>query len=284
VGLGGFSGVGFSGVSVTVSCSIARFALAAMAAIWSATLGFRRLGVVDAGPATSNLRDEPPAVVNLLVHTRGVNRGAFLATLLELAARDVTEVFELEPGRYALRLSRDGSPLPTAIERMAVATLRSRRILRSGISPRRAFPWYRFGPFVRAVVNNAVDRGLLVEQRFLFADWASVLALVLVVAALLLAGSGPGTAIAAGLGLSLFVQAPGLWASRRRHGILTATGTEAAVHWKGVGDYLRADREFTNAPPTSVAIWGPYLAYAVALDTTEFDLAIAPSIARRPVD
>ena len=240
-------------------------------------LGFRRLGVVDAGPATSNLRDEPPAVVNLLVHARGVKRSAFVATLLELAARDVTEVVEIEPGRYALRLSRDGAPLPTAIERMAVATLRSRRIRRSGISLRRAFPWYRFRPFVRAVVNEAVDRGLLVEQRFLYADWPSVLALVLVVAALLLAGSGPGTAIAAGLGLSLLVQAPGLWASRRRHGVLTANGAEAAAHWKGVADYLRADRAFTNAPPTSVAIWGPYLAYAVALDATDFDLSIAPS-------
>ena len=155
-------------------------------------LGFRRLGVVDAGPATSNLRDEPPAVVNLLVHARGVKRSAFVATLLELAARDVTEVVEIEPGRYALRLSRDGAPLPTAIERMAVATLRSRRIRRSGISLRRAFPWYRFRPFFRAVVNEAVDRGLLVEQRFLYADWPSVLALVLVVAATAARGIRPG--------------------------------------------------------------------------------------------
>ena len=275
---------GFSGISVTTTGSIVLFAIAASAAIWSAVLGFRRLGVVDAGPATSNLRDEPPAVVNLLVHARGVDRSAFVATLLELAARDVTEVVELDPGRYALRLSRDGAPLPTAIERMAVATLRSRRIHRSGISLRRAFPWYRFRPFVRAIVNEAVDRGLLVEQRFLYADWASVLALVLVVAALLLAGSGPGSAIAGGLGLSLLVQAPGLWASRRRHGVLTAQGAEAAAHWKGVGDYLRADREFTNAPPTSVAIWGPYLAYAVALDATDFDLTIAPSTAQQRVD
>ena len=240
MGLRGISGVGFSGVSVTTSCSIAFFALAAAAAIWSAVLGFRRLGVVDAGPATSNLRDEPPAVVNLLVHARGVKRSAFVATLLELAARDVTEVVEIEPGRYALRLSRDGAPLPTAIERMAVATLRSRRIRRSGISLRRAFPWYRFRPFVRAVVNEAVDRGLLVEQRFLYADWPSVLALVLVVAALLLADpareprSPRGSACRCGAGARSL-------ASRRRHGVLTANGAEAAAHWKGVADYLRAD-------------------------------------------
>ena len=99
-------------------------------------------------------------------------------------------------------------------------------------------------------------------------------------AALLLAGSGPGPAIAGGLALSLLVQAPGLWASRRRHGVLTAKGAEAAAHWKGVRGYLRADTEFTNAPPTSVAIWGPYLAYAAALEATDFDLSIAPPTAR----
>jgi uncharacterized membrane protein len=104
-----------------------------------------------------------------------------------------------------------------------------------------------------------------------------VLALLLAVAAFFVVGLGPGFAALAGVGVLVLVQLPGWLVSRGRHGELTDSGTVAAEHWLGVREYLRADGGFTDAPPTSVAIWGPYLAYAVALDATGFKLRIAAS-------
>src|SRR5690242_17046134 len=81
---------------------VALLVLAVAAAAFMVRSGLRRVGVVAAGFESSALRDESPALANLLIHSTGVTRAAIVATLIDLAGHGVTEVVEVPPGRYAL--------------------------------------------------------------------------------------------------------------------------------------------------------------------------------------
>src|SRR5262249_24686122 len=48
-------------------------------------------------PATSELRDEPPAVVNLITHQWNVTASAAAATLLDLANRGYVDIMQVSP-------------------------------------------------------------------------------------------------------------------------------------------------------------------------------------------
>jgi hypothetical protein len=61
----------------------------------------------DAGPETSELRDEPPAIVNLLVNRWKVTQSAISATLIDLAARRVLGIDLVAGDEYVVRI-RDG--------------------------------------------------------------------------------------------------------------------------------------------------------------------------------
>ena len=71
---------------------------AVAAVVWILlVLATRRLSrprAVRPVPATPRLRDEPPAVVNLLVNRGAVTDDAARATLVDLAARRVLELFQ----------------------------------------------------------------------------------------------------------------------------------------------------------------------------------------------
>jgi len=67
---------------------------------------------VRSGPPTIDLRDEPPAVVNLLVNQLVDAPQAASATLLDLAARRILEIHQVadEPSQTLVRLAM--APLP----------------------------------------------------------------------------------------------------------------------------------------------------------------------------
>jgi hypothetical protein len=61
---------------------------------------------VDPGPATMELGEEPPAVVDLLTNDWRVTADAVPATLLDLAARDHLDLEQYGPGRTVCRVRR----------------------------------------------------------------------------------------------------------------------------------------------------------------------------------
>src|SRR6478609_5543499 len=91
-------------------------ALPLAALILFAYLGYRRLAPrlrrVRGGPPTTELRDEPPAVVNLLVNQLADAPQAASATLLDLAARRILEIHQIadEPSHTLVRVA--GVALP----------------------------------------------------------------------------------------------------------------------------------------------------------------------------
>src|SRR5436190_21920199 len=60
------------------------------------------------GPVTSELRDEPPAVVNLVTHQWQVTASAAAATLLDLANRGYVEIVQVSPEHEVIELRRVG--------------------------------------------------------------------------------------------------------------------------------------------------------------------------------
>src|SRR4051794_21414378 len=58
------------------------------------------------GPMSTELRDDPPAVVNLLSHDWTVTASAAAATVLDLARRGVIEIIQISPERDVIQLRR----------------------------------------------------------------------------------------------------------------------------------------------------------------------------------
>jgi Predicted membrane protein (DUF2207) len=220
-----------------------------------------------AAPATSDLGTEPPAIVNLLVGNFRVRPEAVPATLLDLAARRVgVELEQTQPGQYACRLRPMTGAEPVApYEGMVLSLLRERAS--DGVVPAGALTtgqegeseqWFK--RFSRQVVQDAQSRGLsrdLWDKR--------TLGILYVAAAIpsvpfgLAFGFGPFVvALIGGLGV-----VGGLAASHRQRD--TAEGLAAAGRWLGVRRHLADDPMFPVMPPTAVAVWERYLAYAAAM-------------------
>ena len=117
------------------------------------------------GPRTLDLGDEPPAVVNFLIHGFRVTDDAVPATLIDLAARNVVDIEQRGPGVFYVRLRSTGETPLTAYERRVLEHLD--RIAVDGVVPADALTtgpqhesvrWRR--GFVSAVVSDAQSRGL----------------------------------------------------------------------------------------------------------------------------
>jgi hypothetical protein len=75
---------------------------------------------VDPAPATMDLGEEPPAVVDLLTNDWRVTPDAMPATLLELAARGFVDLDQLGPGRTVCRVRRAAADGLESYERMVL--------------------------------------------------------------------------------------------------------------------------------------------------------------------
>ena len=226
---------------------------------------------VDPGPATMELGEEPPAVVDLLTNDWRVTADAIPATLLDLAARDYVDLEQYGPGRTVCRVRRTSGEGLEAYERMVLDHVAG--LAMDGVVPAEALTtgpqdqssrWWR--AFQRAVVGDARGRGLARDR------WSGSAKAILRAAALVPAGLGVLYANAAG-GLDFGTIGAGLviWvvltSSIKLFGDQrdTPAGAEAAARWLGVRDYLGRNEVFPTLPPASVAIWDRYLGYGAAL-------------------
>jgi Predicted membrane protein (DUF2207) len=128
-----------------------------------AAVGTRARGV-DPGPATMDLGEEPPAVVDLLTNDWRVTPDAIPATLLDLAARDYVDLEQYGPGRTMCRLRRSAGEGLETYERMLLDHVAGLAV--DGVVPAEALTtgpqdqssrWGR--EFRRAVVDDARARG-----------------------------------------------------------------------------------------------------------------------------
>ena len=75
---------------------------------------------VAPGPATMDLGEEPPAVVDLLTNDWRVTPDAIPATLLDLAARDYVDLEQYGPGQTGCRVRRTSGEGLETYERMVL--------------------------------------------------------------------------------------------------------------------------------------------------------------------
>ena len=266
--------------NVTILLAAAGAALA-----WVALLMYvawrTRVPDVHAGPVGLDLVPEPPAVAGLLCHDFTVPAETAPAIVLDLAARRVLTLDEVQPGATICRLRSDrGEPL-TAYERRVLGALRERAI--DGVVPTAALTtgpeeqsrrWHR--GLAQEVVADAQQRGLTVQRwprrttGMLGTALTPVIALV--VLAFLVGGDDRGTtlttAYAAGaLALAVLILGYHLVArlARSLAQLPTAKGYESAARCRGLQQGLRENPTIDDLPPAAVRLWDRLFAYAAAM-------------------
>ena len=279
---------GFTGASLGVL--IAAFAASALwivvfAIRWTAS--FPKLA--PAGPETSDLGPEPPAVANFLVNRFEVTRLAVGATLVDLAARRVTLIEEIVADHFVVRLRRQhgddtDADAVTDYERQVLDLVRERAT--GGSAPIEALEigsaaaslkWWK--RFAKSVERDARARGLA-RNRWSRADWAIFaggIALVLGLFALAfgIAHLGEGATSSRRSGpqgrwdwfyFAAFAELLALAVIKSLRGVRdTPSGRAASGRWLGVRRFLHHDGGFADLPPAAVAIWQRYLSYGIAL-------------------
>jgi hypothetical protein len=224
--------------------------------------------------------DEPPGVVNLLTHGWKVRGEALSATLVDLAARRILAFEQEADGTYLCRVVKDSTGLKSH-ERQVYDFVSDRAT--GGVVPFEALTFgsedaaHRFrSKYTKEVVADARHHGLSRTR------WSRAVVVlvgaVAVVPSVLAAGalaalpdshsssSSSNDPVTAFIGLSIFIWAALLagfhWLRAERD---TPEGLAAAGRWLGLRQNLASDGTFPDLPPTAVAIWDRYLAYAVAL-------------------
>jgi len=232
-----------------------------------------------AGPETSDLGPESPALANLLVNRCAVTTAAAAATLLDLAARHHVSLFEAGPGNTIVQVrSGDGEAL-TDYEEQVLDLVRAKAT--GGSAPLEAIEldagdaerWRK--SFAKKVVDEATRQGLVRKR------WNRNDAVVLGVLASLSLGL-----VALGLFVARVESNPddngisrddwfwigavvwfGLMAGLRALRAIrySPAGETAAARWLGVKRFLGHQDGFGDAPPASVAIWNRLLAYGAGI-------------------
>jgi Predicted membrane protein (DUF2207) C-terminal domain len=237
---------------------------------------------VDPAPATMDLGEESPAVVDLLTNDWRVTPDAIPATLLDLAARGFVDLDQHGEGRTVCRVRRTAGGGLASYERMVLDHVA--RLAVDGVVPAEALTtgpqdasakWWR--AFQDAVVEDARARGLTRDR------WSRPVERLLRVAALVPAGLVVLLANAViGLNLGTVVAGGVLWVALMglvrclRDQRDTSAGAEAAAGWLGVRAYLGGNEVFPTLPPAAVAIWDRYLAYGAALGVATAALRALP--------
>lgn len=241
----------------------------------------RRVPDVKAGPATQDLPPESPALVSLLCDDFELGTEEVPATVLDLAARRILTLEEVQPGKTVCRVREPDAVGLTAYEQRVLRAIRSKAI--DGVVPAEALTtgpeevsrrWQR--GFDDEVIAEAHARGLTYDRWPGGIAFAVGLGAAVVVGLLYLAGSVGGetdrdqaaTAIAAGgvaiaSSLAISIVAARLTGSRAQ--LPTPDGRAAATRCLGLQRHLHENEHLDTVAPAAVMIWGRHLAYAAAL-------------------
>lgn len=279
------------GFSVPILAAAAAAGLAWLAAALVLAV-MRRVPHLEAAQATQELPPELPAVANMLCDDFELGSEAVSATLLDLAARKIVTLEEIQPGRTICRVRNASFEGLTEFERRVLAAIVGKAI--DGVVPAEALTtgpenasrgWRR--DYEKEVIAESQSRGLTYDR------WpAAIVAFVgfgaLVVFGLLyLSGVvGGGTtgdegvrAIATGgiaiVSMLAIAGIAGSW-GRSRAQLPTEEGERAAAMCLGLQRHLHENENFDEVPPAAVVMWGRHLAYAAALGAAQACVAALP--------
>lgn len=259
-----------------------------LAVLWLLVLAERYVATMPkmprADPATNDLRDEPPAVVNLLVNRWRPTRIAMAATLIDLVARKIFDIQQLDRDHFVVHIERvpDDRAALAPYERQMLEWVESRAT--GGSAPVEALTlgneaeaeawWKRFS----SAVAKDTSRLGLARGRWAGQDWGVlgfILALALGAIGLSLAAAHVGGGSSGGDDdlnpldwlIVAFVAWGAImgWLRSLRSLRDTPAGQEACAHWLGVRDYLQSTHAFDELPPAAVVLWERYLSYGAAL-------------------
>jgi hypothetical protein len=280
-----------TGISVPVLLAAAGLALVWLAAA-VLVLTLRRPPRVRPTGAVLDLPPESPAVAGMLGTDFVVPSETAPAVLLDLAARRLVDLDEVQPGKTVCRLRRrDGESL-SAVEQRILAALESRAI--DGVVPAEALTtgteersrgWHR--DLAREVVEESQRAGLT-HDRWPRA-WAVGLgiglgAVLLAVFAAMQVGGDVERSDELPVGIAVAVLA-GVFTfgillvgrlTRSLAQLPTPAGLAAAARVGGLEQHLRESSAFDELPPAAVKLRGRHLAYAAALGAAHLAVELLP--------
>lgn len=232
-----------------------------------------------AGPETTDLGDEPPAIVNLLAHRWTLTRAALAATFLDLAARRIISIDLLGRGAYVVRLRETPREPLLKYEQQLLDLVRSRatggsaplQVLTLGEEHEAERFWKKFR---ERVIDDAKGRGLA-RNRWSPNDWTVLGALLLApigffALAMGQAGIGNGGEdpmtrwdwlLFGGIGWVAIMVAVSRFQAIRD----TPAGRAVCAQWLGVRKAFEKSTAFGDAPPSHVILWERNLSQAAAL-------------------
>ena len=269
---------------------------AALAAGWVllllAAVVWRRPPRIRSGAATQDLPPVPPAVAGLLCNDFELPAELPPATLLDLAARRVVRLEEVEPGKTICRLRGTADDEALApYERRVLDEVRRKAV--DGVVPTDALTtgpdaassgWHR--AFSREVIADAQGRGLTRPR------WPGWLVTIVgagpfAVGALLYLASAVGgdsndepvLSVAAGAmalaGIVLLLVAVGRL-GRSLAQLPTESGKETTALCLALRKHLRENEQLAALQPAAVQLWGRHFAYAGAMGIAPTAVALLP--------
>jgi hypothetical protein len=280
-----------TGVSVPILLGAAALALVWLGAA-ALVLTLRRPPRVRPAGGGIDLPPESPAVAGMLGTDFVVPSETAPAVLLDLAARRLVDLDEVQPGKTICRLRRRDGETLTAVERRILAALESRAI--DGVVPAEALTtgtedrsrgWHR--DLAREVIEESHQAGLTYDRwpRAWAAGLGVGLGVVLlaVVAAMQVGGDvEPADELPAGIAVAVVasVLAFGIVLVARLGRSLaqlpTPAGLEAAARVEGLEQHFRDNSVFDDLPPAAVKVRGRHLAYAAALGAAHLAVELLP--------
>lgn len=257
-----------------------------------AVAAWRRPPRIRSGPATQDLPPVPPAVAGLLCNDFELPAELAPATLLDLAARRVVRLEEVEPGKTICRLRGGADDEALApYEQRVLDEVRRKAV--DGVVPTDALTtgpeaassgWHR--AFSREVIADAQGRGL---TRPRWPGWLVTIvgAGPLGVGALLYLSSAVGGdsndaaalsiaagAIAVGCIVLLVLAAGRLGRSLAQ--LPTDAGKETTALCLALRKHLRENEQLAELQPAAVQLWGRHFAYAGAMGIARTAVSLLP--------
>lgn len=271
-------------------------AAAAVAIVWIGALALlaatRHRPHVRADPAGMDVPPEGPAVAGLLTGDFVVPAETGPAILLDLAARGVVDLEEIQPGKTICRLHDGRGDALTPAESHVLEAIRDKAI--GGVVPADALTtgtadqskaWHR--ALARDVIADAQSAGLTHDRwpkGWLGALGLGIGAIVALVAIAFRVGgdvsdSDVPLAIVAGA-LAVGTAVVGSAIVGRLGGSLaqlpTESGMAAAKRIAGLANQLRDDKALADLPPAAVQLRGRHLAYAAAFGAAPLAVELLP--------
>lgn len=230
------------------------------------------------GEYVRDLPDDPPAVVDGLMHWGTISGAGFSATVLDLAQRGFLTVREVQVDRVLLPDRTDYEMTATDADRSSLLAFErtvldqvfagGSPVMQSEISKyarkHQTEALARWNSFKADASTSLRNRRYINGQRskpFLLNIGAAVVVGLAGFGALSLRAWIPGVIAIAGAGIQLALT-PLL---RQR----SPEGHRRFLEWQGVRNYLRDFSQLADAPVGHLVLWERYLVYAAALGVSE---------------